>query len=236
MYVPYALYAEKSGSGGSSGDNDTDSTNEIQELNLSGTVLSLSKNGGQVTLPSSGGGDNWGTQYVIVENNLKGKGTTAEPLGIDQMGATEGQILKWEGDSWHPVDDSVNDDDSDPSNELQTLSRDGNKIILSDNGGTFTDMVNDHDTEPDNELQKLTKSGDTISLSDGGGFIIDADSDPNNEIQSLSYSNDTLRLSEDGEVVLSSGAKELNDLNDAKTDDLSIFIGTDSGNNDDGDN
>jgi trimeric autotransporter adhesin len=116
MYVPYALYAEKSGSGGSSGDNDTDSTNEIQ-----------------------------------------------------------------------------------------TLTKQGDKIILSNAGGSVTDSVDD------------------------------ADSDPTNEIQALSYSNDTLRLSGDGgEVVLSSGANVLNDLNDVKTDGNSIFVGMGSGDDDEG--
>jgi hypothetical protein len=187
MSVPYALYGK---------DEDDDPKNEIQELNLSGTILSLSKNGGQVTLPSSGGGDNWGTQYAIVENTLKGKGTSAEPLGISQMGATEGQILEWDGTSWAPQ-----------NNESQTLTKEGGQIILSNGGGSVTDSVDD------------------------------ADSDPENELQLLSYSNDTLRLSlGGGEAVISAGASKLDDLNDAKTDDNNIFLGDNSGKNDNGNN
>jgi hypothetical protein len=63
-------------------DADNSITNEIQALSLSGTTLSLSIGGGSVTLPSSGGGDNWGTQTVVTNNTLTGTGTTASPLGV----------------------------------------------------------------------------------------------------------------------------------------------------------
>jgi hypothetical protein len=57
-------------------DADNSITNEIQVLNLSGTVLTLSNGGGSVTLPSSGGGDNWGTQTVVTNTTL----TATAPL------------------------------------------------------------------------------------------------------------------------------------------------------------
>ena len=74
-------------------DADADATNEIQVMNLSGTVLSLSKGGGSVTLPSSGGGDNWGTQTVVTDATLTGNGTTATPLKIADNGITSGKIF-----------------------------------------------------------------------------------------------------------------------------------------------
>jgi hypothetical protein len=49
LSVPYALYAKNAGS---TGDGDTDPTNEIQQLSLSGNLLTIS-GGNTVTLPSS---------------------------------------------------------------------------------------------------------------------------------------------------------------------------------------
>ncbi|MBW6501108.1 MAG: tail fiber domain-containing protein, partial [Bacteroidales bacterium] len=73
-------------------DADNSNTNEIQTLSLSGTQLSLSLGGGTVTLPSSGGGDNWGTQVVVTDATLAGNGTTATPLRIADNGVTSAKI------------------------------------------------------------------------------------------------------------------------------------------------
>lgn len=81
LSVPYAFHAQTV-ENDKVDDADADATNEIQTLNLSGTQLSLSKGGGTVTLPSSGGGDNWGTQTVVSDETLNGDGTTARPLGV----------------------------------------------------------------------------------------------------------------------------------------------------------
>ncbi|MEL6851851.1 MAG: hypothetical protein AAFP92_25230, partial [Bacteroidota bacterium] len=66
--------------------------------------------------------------------------------------------------------DNTTDADADPANEIQTLSKSGNSVSLSQNGGSFTDEVNDADADPGNELQTLTINGDTISIS-GGNYI-----------------------------------------------------------------
>lgn len=79
--VPYAFHAQTV-ENDQVDDADHDPKNEIQTLDLSGTQLSLSKGGGTVTLPSSGGGDNWGTQTVVSDATLSGKGTTANPLSV----------------------------------------------------------------------------------------------------------------------------------------------------------
>lgn len=106
LSVPYALHA-KTVEVDNVDDADHDASNEIQMLNLSGTVLTLSKGGGTVTLPSSGGGDNWGTQTVVSDATLAGLGTTAQPLKIAQQAATSGQVLKWDGTSWKPAADAT---------------------------------------------------------------------------------------------------------------------------------
>jgi hypothetical protein len=66
---------------------------------------------------------------------------------------------------------NINDADSSSSNEIQTLSINGNTISLSNNGGSITlptDQVNDADADSTNELQTLSISNDTLFLSNGG--------------------------------------------------------------------
>lgn len=93
LSVPFALHAltvEKD----KVDDADNDPTNEIQQLNLSGTTLSLSKGGGSVNLPTSGegGSDNWGTQSVVSDATLDGVGTSASPLKLADNAVTSAKI------------------------------------------------------------------------------------------------------------------------------------------------
>ncbi len=124
LSVPFALHAQTV-ENDKVDDADNDPTNEIQQLSLSGTSLSLSRGGGSVNLPASGGGDNWGTQSVVSDATLDGAGTSASPLKladnavtatkiansavtgtkIAQAGASAGQVLKWDGSTWAPGDD-----------------------------------------------------------------------------------------------------------------------------------
>lgn len=116
----------------------------------SGTAL----NGGS----SGSGGDNWGNQSVITNMTLTGNGTGASPLGLAQQNATNGQVLKWNGTTWAPADDLSggaasftagsginingniisNTGDLSNTNELQTLSLNGNVLTLSQGGGSVT--------------------------------------------------------------------------------------------------
>lgn len=92
LAVPYAFHA-KTVENDNVNDADSDPLNEIQVINLSGSVLSLSRGGGSVTLPSSGsGGDNWGTQAAVSDNSLTGNGTTASPLGVASNAITSARI------------------------------------------------------------------------------------------------------------------------------------------------
>jgi hypothetical protein len=92
LSVPYAFHA-KTVEYDKVDDADADPVNEIQELQLSGTLLSLSKGGGTVTLPSSGGGDNWGTQVVVTDATLSGNGLVVNPLMVADNGITSLKIL-----------------------------------------------------------------------------------------------------------------------------------------------
>ena len=117
--------------------------------------------------------------------------------------------------------------DSSNTNEIQTISAQGDTIYLSNGGqiyygrfsGNFADLngVPAIDTSYTNELQTIAKNGDTISLSNGGGSVVvntfsgdfnDLSNVPNldtsntNELQVLSMSGDTLYLSNGGFAVI----------------------------------
>ena len=192
-------------------DADNDPANELQTISISGTQLTLSDGGGTITLPSSGdGGDNWGTQAAATDATITGDGSPGNPLGVVQ-----GELIpEWANLQGIPVGfaddvDNVEDADSDPTNELQMLSKTGNTIFLSD-GGSVTDEVTDQDADPTNELQSISKTGNTIHLSDGGSVtdaVNDADHNPTNELQTLSKTGNTIYLSNGGSVT--------DDVNDA---------------------
>jgi hypothetical protein len=64
----------------------------------------------------------------------------------------------------------VNDADADPNNEIQTISKAGSTVTLSNGGGTFTDDVNDADADPNNELiTGATLVGTDLNITDAGG-------------------------------------------------------------------
>lgn len=96
LAVPYAFHANTV-ENDEVDDADADASNELQTMSLSGTQLSLSDGGGTVTLPSSGGGDNWGAQTVESDATLSGAGTTANKLSV--VGdLTDDQTLSISGD------------------------------------------------------------------------------------------------------------------------------------------
>ncbi len=56
------------------------------------------------------------------------------------------------------------DADADPSNELQTISKSGNTVTLSNSGGSFIDEVNDADADPTNEIQDLSLNNNILVI------------------------------------------------------------------------
>jgi hypothetical protein len=54
-------------------------------------------------------GDNWGAQVAVTDATIGGNGTNVSPLKIAQQGATNGQVLKWNGSTWFPAQDGGDD-------------------------------------------------------------------------------------------------------------------------------
>lgn len=140
LSVPYALYAEnttlQAGTGIAVSGNtvtntgDLSTTNELQSLSLSGTVLTLSNNGGSVNLPSGGTNYTAGTGISIagnvISNTAPDQGVFINPgTGIGVSGV-------------YPVFSISNNGDLSATNEIQTLSLAGNVLSLSNNGGSVT--------------------------------------------------------------------------------------------------
>jgi hypothetical protein len=114
--------------------------------------------------------------------------------------------------------DNVDDADSSPTNELQTLSfaspnlsiSDGNSVDLS----SLQDGVTDADADPTNELNTGARlAGTALELSDAGGTltvelaslqdgVLDPDADPTNELLALAILSGTdLQLADAGGTI-----------------------------------
>ena len=121
--------------------------------------------------------------------------------------------------------DDVNDADHDSSNEIQTISKTGSTITLSNGGGSVTDSdthltdvqigamgyikdPNDADHDATNELQNLSLSGTQLSITNGTG---------------VDFTNWDTNSTDDVQAI--------NDLSDAKTTNYGIFLGNTSGSN-----
>jgi ribosomal protein L14 len=101
---------------------------------------------------------------------------------------------------------AADDNDTDPSNEIQAISKNGNQIELSDGGGFVIDEVNDDDADSTNEIQTISRSNDTIYLTDGGfavlPVIVNNDNDSTNEIQDLQLVGNDLSITDNTGATL----------------------------------
>ncbi len=115
----------------------------------------------------------------------------------------------------------ANDADHDPANEIQTISKTGNTITLSNGGGSVTDS-DTHLSDADISAMGYIKDAD------------DADADATNEIQNLSVSGNQLSITQGNTVTLPTGATKIDELSDGRSDanGSSIFLGVGAGVND----
>ncbi len=195
LSVPYALYAETSGS--SATDFDIDSTNELQTITKSGSTVYLSNGGGSFTDDDSQTLSLSGTMLSISYGNSVQIGGTVDldydPLNEIQNLSLNNDSLKISGSNYV----MLNDNDS--INEIQYISINKDTLLISKGNSV---KLNDNDSS--NELQTLSLSNDTISISNGNSIVLppDVDADTTNEIQNLFLASDTLSISKGNKVAL----------------------------------
>lgn len=95
-----------------------------------------------------------------------------------------------------------NDFDKDSTNELQSISINGNQLALNKGGSQIS-----LDKYLDNtDSQRISLQGNMLSISGGNSIqlsgAVDLDSDPTNELQFLNYKNDTIYLTKGNYIIL----------------------------------
>lgn len=185
--VPYALFAGKSSDSlelkinsterqiklgnyqpiyFSVADDDSNATNEIQQLSLNTGRLSLSLNGGLVTLPDS-------SAMNELQNLSRAGGKITLSLGggtislpdssasneLQTINATGGRVFLSQNGGVVFLPDSSD------ANEIQTLSRNGGRVFLSHTGG----IISLPDSSATNEIQNLRLKSDSLLISNSNG-------------------------------------------------------------------
>ena len=88
------------------------------------------------------------------------------------------------------ADHIANDLDTDPTNEIQTLTSNDGSVSVTPNGNDFDLSITipaNNDNDPTNEIQDISTDGNAgnISISNGSTITLnvdDADNDPTNEL------------------------------------------------------
>ncbi|MEO0895608.1 MAG: tail fiber domain-containing protein, partial [Bacteroidota bacterium] len=209
-------------------DDDADATNELQTLSLTGEKLSISSStdsvdlSGFVLATETVTGDLSGTFASPTVDGLQGRALSANAPSVTE-------VLKWNGAEWIPSADSVNDDDADATNELQTLSLTGQKLSISSSTdsvdlsgfllgtATVTGDLNGSITAPTVDglqgravaataptaTQVLKWNG--ITWTPAADSVNDDDADATNELQTLSLTGEKLSISSSTDSVDLSG-------------------------------
>lgn len=139
-----------------------------------------------------------GSQYVPADDEVSGgtgvdgvvtsaaiTGTTSKTLTLTRSNSLPNITANFT--------DNVNDADASPTNEIQTLSKDGSIITLSNSGGSVTLG----DDSPTNEIQTLSKVGNSLSISEGNTITL-GDENSSNELQTITKNGNTVTLSQGG--------------------------------------
>jgi len=163
---------------------------------------------------------------MIVKNGTVGIGTVSPTLTLDVNGQIRirggspfaGAVLtsdSFGNASWMSV--IIDDDDSDPTNELQTMSLEGTNLTI-ENGNTVDLSPLQNGSTTDNQTLALT--GTNLSIEDGNTVDLAALSGTDTDNQALTFSGTSLSI-EDGNSV------DLASLSGTDTDDQTLtFTGT----------
>lgn len=186
-------------SGGNTVTIDANNRDEIQAIQFSNDTLYLS-DGGNVYLGAYW--DNTDNQTLSIDGNtLSIDGGNSVQFDTDST--NEIQAISFSNDTLYLSNGGMvylgaywDNTDS------QTLSIEGNELIISGGNSVVLSGNVDMDSDPTNELQTITKNGSNITLSlEGGSFVLE-DDDPINEIQVLTKSGKNISLSDGGTVTL----------------------------------
>ncbi len=116
-------------------------------------------NGNTITLPTTSGGDNWGSQTVVSDATLNGNGTTGNPLTVNGD-LTDDQNLSLSGNTLNITDGTGVDLSAFMDNtDAQTLSLSGNNLTIF-NGNTVTLPTG----SDDQNIQGCGLSGTTLTI------------------------------------------------------------------------
>jgi penicillin V acylase-like amidase (Ntn superfamily) len=166
---------------------DGDNSNELQTISKTGSTITLSDNGGSVTV--------FDGDYTNLTNQ------PAIPTLTSDLTNDSGFLsIEVDGDS---------------SNELQTISKTGSTVTLSNNGGSVTVFDGDY-TNLTNQPAIPTLTSDLTN--DSGFLTSEVDGSITNEIQTLSQIGDTIKLSDGGYVLVSTSLGGVADLIDGLVD------------------
>ena len=161
LSVPYALYAESAGS--AANDNDTDPTNELQNLSLTNNSLSLS-NGGQVALDPYL--DNTDNQNLSLNNEQLSisNGNTVSLTSL--MDNTDNQSLSLNNDQLSISNgNSVSLTSLMDNTDNQTLSLNNDQLTISNGNSISLNLLLDN-----TDNQNLTFTNNQLTISNEEAF------------------------------------------------------------------
>ncbi len=178
-----------------------------QDLQLTGNILSITNNPSATSIDLS-----------------PFSGTNTDNQNLTSTSSGNNRTINISGGTATTF--NVADNDNNPTNELQTISKSGATVTLSNSGGSFS--VNDGDISSTNEIQNLsfsaTGTNRTVNISGGTGTtfsVADNDNSPTNEIQNLSFSatgtNRTVNISGGTGTTFSIADNDNNASNELQT-------------------
>lgn len=144
-----------------------------QVLSQNGNTITLSNNGGSFVLPT------------FTDTDAQSLALTGNVLSISNGNSV--------------TLPSFTENDGSTTNELQTLTQNGNTITLSNNGGSF---VLPTFTDTDTDAQTLSISGNTLTISNGNSVTLPANTDN----QTLTLTGNTLSIANGNTITLPSTA------------------------------
>jgi hypothetical protein len=148
---------------------------------------------------------------------------------LKTTGTVEAYKFVGDGSMLTGITDNVDDADSSPTNELQTLGFASPNLSISDGNSVDLSALQDGTGTDD---QTLSFVNTTLSIEDGNNVdlaslqdgVIDSDADPNNEIQSLSFTSPDLTISGSNSVNLSALQDGVNDADADPTNERNTSV------------